>query len=57
MEDIMYVECPDCEGEGKLISVGYGCITPASECCGGCNFDAGECETCNGTGLILNEEE
>lgn len=50
-----YVECDDCYGSGSY-DIGPECNSPASECCGGC-YRTVECETCNGSGEILIEED
>jgi hypothetical protein len=50
-------ECPDCEGEGKLYEdTSRQCTTPRSECCGGCGYYY-DCQSCNGTGEIEDEDD
>ena len=50
-------DCPDCEGEGKLYEdTSRQCTTWRSECCGGCGYYY-QCNTCNGTGEIEDEDD
>ena len=46
------IECEECEGTGEIEVVGYGCLMPAWNCCGGCVTSVRECEHCEGTGEI-----
>jgi hypothetical protein len=52
------IECPDCEGEGKVWEdTSRQCTkTPWQECCGGCGVYC-ECEKCNGTGEVEQEDD
>jgi hypothetical protein len=45
------VECPECCGDG-LVEVLKACSRRISDCCGGCTKLV-ECETCGGTGRVL----
>jgi DnaJ-class molecular chaperone len=50
-------DCPDCEGEGeKYEDTSRECTSPRSECCGGCGHYY-DCETCNGTGEVEDEDK
>jgi hypothetical protein len=48
-------ECNECYGSGTY-EVGPECSMPSSMCCGGC-YRTVECDKCNGTGKILNQQE
>ena len=51
------IECPNCEGEGKVWEdTSRQCTTWRSECCGGCGYYC-ECETCHGRGEVEEEDE
>ena len=46
------IECPECEGKGKVFEPTWGyCRVPISECCGGCGHDV-KCLECGGTGEV-----
>lgn len=49
--------CKNCDGEGKIVENYKACDTPASECCGGCEFNKNICPECNGTGEVDYDEE
>jgi hypothetical protein len=56
MCEVKQIECPDCE-EGKYyVDTSSSCMVVRGECCGGCGYSV-ECETCNGTGYIEEDEE
>jgi hypothetical protein len=48
-------QCEECEGQGYY-SIGPECGYPASMCCGGCYKEV-TCNTCEGSGKVLTEEE
>ncbi len=49
------IECPNCEGEGKVWEdTSRQCTTWRSECCGGCGYYC-ECQTCYGSGEVEDE--
>jgi hypothetical protein len=51
------IECPDCEGEGKVWEdTSRQCTTWRSECCGGCGYYC-ECQTCYGSGEVEQEDD
>ena len=51
------IECPQCEGTGLTEQfAGGSCGVRTSECCGGCYVDV-ECDECNGSGTILDDED
>lgn len=52
------IECPDCNGDGERYEdTSRQCTkTPWQECCGGCGYYY-DCENCNGTGEVEEEDE
>jgi hypothetical protein len=49
-------DCTECNGEGKVyIDTSRDCTVYRGDCCGGCGHDV-ECEVCNGTGTIEDED-
>jgi DnaJ-class molecular chaperone len=50
-------DCTECNGEGKVyIDTSRSCTVYRGDCCGGCGHDV-ECEICNGTGTIKDEDD
>lgn len=51
------IDCPNCDGTGMVKQfIGSSCGKRTEDCCGGCYVDV-ECNECNGSGTIEEDEE